>query len=61
MFCVAAVRCDHNPMSSIAMNVNVHQNDIYVRYKTKFNMPVTYYRQLIFVVNGNDRKPLKLA
>ena len=38
------------------MNVEVYQNDINAKYKTRFKMPVTYYSQLMSVAYSKDRK-----
>ena len=38
------------------MNVEVYQGAINKTYKTKFEMPVLYYSQLIAVANGKNGK-----
>lgn len=44
------------PCPVCQMNVEVYQNDINAKYKTKFKMPVTYYSQLMSVAYGKNRK-----
>lgn len=38
------------------MNVEAYQNDINAKYKTKFNIPVTYYSTLMSVAYGGSAK-----
>jgi heterodisulfide reductase subunit B len=38
------------------MNVEIYQDSINKNYKTKFNMPVTYYSQLMTVAYGGSAK-----
>lgn len=44
------------PCPVCQMSVEVYQNNINAKYKTKFKMPVTYYSQLMSVAYGKDRK-----
>ncbi|MBN4080663.1 CoB--CoM heterodisulfide reductase iron-sulfur subunit B family protein, partial [Beggiatoa alba] len=43
------------PCPVCQLNVEVYQNDINAKYKTKFNMPVVYYSTLMSVAYGKDR------
>ncbi len=42
------------PCPVCQMNVEVYQDQINARYKTKFNMPVVYYSQLMSVAYGKN-------
>jgi len=44
------------PCPVCQMNVEVYQNDINAKYKTKFKMPVVYYSTLMSVAYGKNRK-----
>lgn len=44
------------PCPVCQLNVEAYQNDINMKYKTKFNMPVVYYSTLMSVAYGKDRK-----
>jgi len=44
------------PCPVCQLNVEVYQNDINAKYKTKFNMPVVYYSQLMSVAYGKNGK-----
>ena len=44
------------PCPVCQMNVEVYQNDINAKYKTKFNMPVVYYSTLMSVAYGGNAK-----
>ncbi len=37
-------------------NVEIYQKDVNMRYGTKFNMPVTYYSQLMTIAYGGSAK-----
>ncbi len=42
------------PCPVCQMNVEVYQNEINAKYKTRFNMPVVYYSQLMSVAYGKN-------
>ena len=44
------------PCPVCQLNVEVYQNDIHAKYKTRLKMPVVYYSQLMSVTYGNNRK-----
>lgn len=44
------------PCPVCQMNVEIYQEQINKRYKTKFKMPVTYYSQLMTVAYGGSAK-----
>jgi heterodisulfide reductase subunit B len=44
------------PCPVCQMNVEIYQDSINKNYKTKFNMPVTYYSQLMTVAYGGSAK-----
>lgn len=44
------------PCPVCQLNVEVYQNDINAKYKTKFKMPVVYYSALMSVAYGKNRK-----
>ena len=48
------------PCPVCQMNVEVYQDQINKRYKTKFKMPVTYYSQLMTVAYGGTAKEAAL-
>jgi len=44
------------PCPVCQMNVEIYQNDINAKYKTKFNIPVVYYSTLMSVAYGKSGK-----
>ena len=48
------------PCPVCQMNVEVYQDQINKRYKTKFKIPVTYYSQLMTVAYGGTAKEAAL-
>lgn len=44
------------PRPMCQMNVEIYQEHVNKRYGTKFNMPVTYYSQLLTVAYGGGLK-----
>jgi len=44
------------PCPVCQMNVEIYQNDINAKYKTKFKMPVVYYSTLMSVAYGKNAK-----
>lgn len=44
------------PCPVCQMNVEVYQDDINAKHKTKFKLPVVYYSKLMSVAHGKIRK-----